>query len=360
MSGHMMLPMLEQAAPASSAELAAAIAACDFSCEAATVVGYGNMGKEYVKALRQLGVSRIRVCSRSAERLQELRSREGIELVAGGYEALACRPASGELAIVATPIPTLIAATDRLVELGFHRLLIEKPVALSAHQIGELADALARRSIDAMCAYNRVAYPSFHEVRARAAQEGGITSCLYTFTEMVNVDWPSRFSGEELRRWGIGNSLHVIGMAHGLIGQPGRWHGFRAGSLSWHPAGTIFVGAGISDRGIPFAYHADWGSKSRWSVEVHTRVSSYRLCPLEKVFRKTLALSDWEEIPVTTLAPDVKSGFVEQVAAMLKSDIRQQVPLPSVRQAQALARVAEDIFGYHSNAPESTGAQCDS
>ena len=330
----------------SSAELASAIAAADFSGCAATVVGYGAMGTQYVKALQALGLHAIRVCSRSAGSLEALRGLEGIETLAGGFESLESFAQPDEVGIIATPIATLIPAVARLVSLGFRRLLIEKPVASSSGTIAQLAGELEQQGVEAACAYNRVAYPSFHEVKALAAQDGGITSCTYTFTEMIKPDWPMRYSSDELARWGIANSLHVISMAHGLIGLPGTWTGYRSGALPWHPTGAVFVGCGTSDQGLPFAYHADWGSTGRWSVEVHTRCSSYRLCPLERVFRRTSATSDWVEVPVRTFAPQVKAGMTEQVAAMLHPDLRAHLPLVSLRDAAALTSYGEDVFGY--------------
>jgi hypothetical protein len=270
----------------------------------------------------------------------------GVETVAGGFERLEWCPQPGELGIVATPTALLVAAAKCLGSLGFRRLLIEKPVSLWSSEIERLAETLENQGVQAVCGYNRVAYPSFHEVRARAAREGGITSCTYTFTEMIKPDWPQRFPPEELARWGIANSLHVMSMAHGLIGLPTTWNGHRSGALPWHQAGNVFVGSGISEDAVPFSYHADWGSTGRWSVEAHTHVASYRLCPLEKVFRKTSATSNWEEIPVTVLAPAVKAGIVEQVAAMMSEEIHRVVPLVSIRQAGILTRYAEELFGY--------------
>ncbi len=331
---------------ASSTELAAAIGRADFSTCAATIVGYGNMGKQYFKALRTLGVRQIQVCSRSKAPLAELEGIQGIAVSDGGFECLEYRPEPHEVGIVATPTLSLLATAKHLVSLGFRRLLIEKPVALGSGEIQCLAGEFAKGEVEAACAYNRVAYPSFHELRSRAAEEGGITSCTYTFTEMIKPDWPERFPPEELARWGIANSLHVIGMAHGLIGMPKEWSGHRSGAVSWHPTGSLFVGSGISERGIPFSYHADWGSTGRWSVEVHTSVSSYRLCPLEKVFRRTSPLGGWEEIPVGTFAPEVKAGILEEVAAMFNQNVAQYVPLIPLRKAAALARYGEEIFGY--------------
>ncbi len=330
----------------SSAELAAAIAAIDFSGCAATVVGYGNMGRQYVKALSALRVGRIRVCSRSEEPLQELKGTGGITTIAGGFQQLDAQPIRDELGIVATPIANLVEAGEHLATLGCKKILIEKPVSLTSRRILQLAEEFEKERIDAACTYNRVAYPSFLEARAHTKDEGGITSCTYTFTEFVNRIKPGLAPHNELARWGIANSLHVMSMAHGLIGLPGVWKAHRSGRLSWHPSGAVFVGSGISDRGIPFAYHADWGSTCRWSVEVHTAHSSYRLCPLERLLRRASPTSDWEEVPVVTFDPQVKVGFVEQVAAMFSQEIRELVPLVSLRQAAALTKFGEDVFGY--------------
>jgi len=344
--GHVKSPALEERTPLSSAELSAAIGAASFSECSATVVGIGTMGTQFVSALSALGVRRLRIVSRSAARLESYRGLPGVETISGGVERLACEPEPQELGIIATPTALLVAAAERLAGLGFRRLLIEKPVSLWSSAIERLAQQLEEKGIEASCAYNRVAYPSFLDVRHRAAEEGGLTSCTYTFTEMIRPDWPQRFPPEELARWGIANSLHVMSMAHGLIGLPSSWSGHRSGSLPWHPAGSVFVGFGVSDRGIPFTYHADWGSTGRWSVEVHTRVSSYRLCPLEKAFRRVTATGGWDEVPVSVFAPHVKAGIVEQVAAMLNPELKTSVPLVSLRDAAALTRYGEGVFGY--------------
>lgn len=329
-----------------AAQLAEAITHADFSGCAATVVGYGYMGRQYVKALGALGVRRIRVCSRSAGPLEELCSTDDVELVGGGFERLDVHPRADELGIVATPTALLVPAAQRLASLGFPRLLIEKPVALYSSEIEKLAEMLVQQGIEALCAYNRMAYPALHEALSRAQREGGISSCTYTFTEVIKSDWAERFPPDELARWGIANSMHVISMAHRLIGLPVTWNGYQSGALPWHPTGAVFVGSGISEQGVPFSYHADWGSTGRWSVEIHTPVSSYRLCPLEEICRRTSNFGDWEMVTVAAFAPDVKAGIVEQLAYSLGQLKRAAKVLPSLLEAAALTRYGEQIFGY--------------
>ncbi|MBI2870530.1 MAG: hypothetical protein HYY14_02340 [Candidatus Omnitrophica bacterium] len=326
-----------------SAAFRAEISETDFSGCAATVIGYGHMGSQYVRALRALGVGHIRVISRSPGPLKELGTLKNVDTFSGGYEGMSAHARKDEVGVVAAPLSLLPGAVEKLVLLGFRRLLIEKPVALSSSEIDALAVDLEEKGVEAYAAYNRVVYPSVLEARARAGRDGGITSCFYTFTEMIKPDWPDRFSATELSRWGIANSMHVISLAHRLIGMPSEWKAHRAGSLSWHPSGSVFVGSGRSEQGIPFAYHADWGSKGRWSVEIHTSAASYCLCPLEKLFQKTAAQGGWEPVPVKAFEPHMKAGVLEEVAASLKSDI---APLVTLREAARLTRYAEDILGY--------------
>jgi len=330
----------------SSSGMAAAIEAYDFSANSVTVVGYGFMGKHYVQALRALGVGQIHVCSRSKEPLNQLDGITGVTTTAGGYHALSRQAHPGELGIVATTTADLVNAAEHLANLGFRKVLIEKPVSLWSAEIDRLAELLDSLGVEGSSAYNRLAYPSFCEVVGLTDTEGGITSCVYTFTEMIQPDWPNLYSTEVLARWGVANSLHPIGMAHGLIGLPSDWSGRRSGALPWHPSGAIFVGSGISDQDIPFSYQADWGSKGRWSVEVNTSEASYRLCPLEKLYRKTLALGEWEELPVTTFYPDLKVGIAEEVAAILSAEVRQFTPLISMKQTASLTAYGEQVFGY--------------
>lgn len=328
-------------------ELTQAIGAADFSGSSVTVVGFGNMGRKYVAALQVLGMKQIRVCSRREESLVPLRQVLGVTLFPGGYRNLAVQPAKGDLAIVAVPILDLMPATKHLRELGFRKFLIEKPISLWSDTLGEFAKDFKKEDVDAVAAFNRVAYPVLYKVEALAREEGGITSCTYTFTELTQKMKSTDYPRDVMQRWGVANSLHVISMAHRLIGLPKEWQCHREGNaVSWHPTGSVFVGSGISQKNIPFTYHADWGSTGRWSVEIHTKVSSYRLSPLEKLYRRMSFNGEWKEIAISIFAPDVKMGFAEQVAAMLEPELRKKIPLVSLSEACQLTRFAEDIFGY--------------
>lgn len=330
-----------------SQKLSTKLAATDFSRCLATVVGYGNMGREFVKALQALGVGQICVSSLSEESLLPLKDFENVTVVGGGYQRLKRKPGRDELAIIATPTAHLIPAAHHLRELGYRQFLIEKPISLWSTALKEFCKIFTHAQITVTSGYNRAAYPSLLELKHLAGQEGGITSCNYNFTEFTNRIDPKNYTPAESLRWGIANSLHVMSMAHALIGMPKLWKGHHADSaVSWHPAGSVFVGSGISERGVPFAYHADWGSTGRWFIEAHTKSASYRLCPLEQLSVRHSFKEDWREIPISSFAPNVKVGFAEQVASILNEEIRQDIPLISLKEACVLTEFGEDIFGY--------------
>jgi predicted dehydrogenase len=328
-------------------DLSNALAEADFREYAATVVGYGNMGKEYVAALQRLRIGGLRVCSRSERSLEDLRGQRNVEVDAGGVEQFECVPRQGELAIVAVPTDALAAAVRRLLSLGFRRILVEKPVALYSDEIYALHAEAKGAEAEVACAFNRISYPSFFEVLSRVEAEGGISSCHYEFTELIRPDWPDRFDADELNRWGISNSIHVISMAHGLIGLPRVWHAQVHGrtQIDWHQTGSVFSGAGTTRREIPYSYHADWKSTGRWMVEVHTQESSYRLCPLETVQRREKALGPWDDIPVASLDETIKPGLLEQVARALGIG-GAFPPQWDLRTCGDLVSYTEDLFGY--------------
>lgn len=330
-----------------SRKLVETIANASFVDASATVIGCGYMGREYIKALQVLNVPSIQVCSKSEPKFEVLSTHSRISAFSSGYLKFDRKAKPEALAIIATPTKDLIPAAKHLQQLGFRRFLIEKPVALSAKEIKVFESSFVKEGMEVRCAFNRVTYPSFLEAKHLIEQEGGATSCCYTLTEIIGKDWIQRFPEEELARWGIANSLHVVSMAHGLIGLPKEWKGFQEGQeIPWHPNGSIFVGSGISERGTPFVYHADWTSTGRWSVEVHTKKASYLFCPLEKLLRRVSFKEPWVEVPIYTFDKRIKIGIVEEVAAMLKPTLRESVSLYSLQDVVKLTEFGERIFGY--------------
>jgi len=331
----------------SSSEFAALLKKKDFSGSSVLVVGHGNMGKAYVKAFQVLGVQNILVCSRSEKSIESLKG-SGIRTIYGGHIKIKERPGPNDMAVVATSTDNMGEAIRHLMEVGYKKILCEKPVSFWSSEISNLAEEALRNNVDIVCAFNRLAFSSFLEARYLTKLDGGITSCRYDFTELTDrIDF-RRYTSNERTRWGVANSLHVFSMAHGLIGLPKNWSSRRSGETPWHPTGSIFVGEGVTKSGVLFVHRADWTSKGRWLVEVQTSKAIYQMSPLEKLSRKKDPLGEWEEVALSTYSKETKSGLLEQVAAMLDDEVRQQVPFFDLQTTSELTRFGEEVFGYAS------------
>jgi len=177
--------------------------------------------------------------------------------------------------------------------------------------------------------------------------EGGITSCKFDFTEWLHTIKVEKYDNEVCKRWGISNSLHVISMALELIGMPKKISAYQKGSLKWHPTGSIFAGSGISQRDIPFSYHANWGGGGRWGIEIITKKNIYRLSPLEKLFVSKKGTIEWNEIPLQNAFSDVKEGIAEEIATMLNDELNKKIGMITLHDAIEFNKIAETIFGYN-------------
>jgi len=318
----------------------------DFRDKRVVIIGAGWMADQYCQALTAMGIRSVVVVSRKEESSRQCGERYGYQPMHGGYEKVLPKLAVADLVIVATPIHELRPAAEFAASLGFRNILVEKPGALRSEDLRDWASAADRQGVRIRVAFNRQTYPSFWKFKELADQEGGITSCHYMFTEWIHTINFHNNREDVYRRWGIANSLHVIAMAHGLIGMPQQIAVYRDGGLAWHPSGERFAGAGITEAGALFSYHADWNSAGRWGIEMMTPQHAYRFIPLEKLFRCPKGSVNWEPVEVTPAFPQVKEGVAEEVAVMLSIDGEKDCPLITLSKSSEFVKLAENIFGY--------------
>lgn len=283
------------------------------------LIGAGGIAQEYVKVLRVLGVGQIDVLSRRTESAEAFRQAWGsARAFGGGQETLPGIARDYDAVIVASPVETLLPYLRDLLQLGATKVLVEKPVALSAPVLDRfLAD---HPDAPVMVALNRLFFPSVQELRRRLVHEPA-RSAEFSFTEWVHRINTEQYQPEVLARWGAANCIHVTSTVFDLIGMPRVLNGQRggAGDISWHPAASIFAGSGVSSTGAPFSYGSDWGSAGRWSITVRTALGSYHLEPMEALaFCPKGSVS--REILVPAWSGETKCGFAEMLEHWLKSD----------------------------------------
>jgi len=278
------------------------------------LVGAGGMSVDYAKVLQALAIPFL-VIGRGSASSRIFSEKAGLPAYSGGLEVfLASSPILTETAIVAVGVEGLAETTQRLLEYGVRRILVEKPGALHQDELRRL-DVIAKvHSAQVLIAYNRRMYASTIHAKRLIEQDGGVQSMNFEFTEWGHIIEGLHKADGVKSAWLLGNSTHVIDLAFYLGGKPVDMHCYTSGALEWHPSSAVFAGAGLTNRGVLFSYQANWGAPGRWSLEVLT--ANYRLIfrPMEslQIMKKghvaveLVALND-------NLDKTFKPGLYEQV-----------------------------------------------
>jgi predicted dehydrogenase len=317
-----------------------------FEKKSVLLIGAGGMARQYAIALKEMNISDVTIFSRTEENAIKLSTEFNFSYVSGDLLDLLKNMNQKDLVIIATSIESLVPITKLVIQNNQKNILVEKPGSVYFQDLLELHQINNNSRI--RIAYNRLTYPNFYKLKNLILNEGGITSCNFNFTEQLGgIDF-TRSSDEIYHRWGISNSLHVISMVFELIGFPKEFLFYQSGKLDWHPTGSVFVGSGLSEKNIPFSYHADWGSSGRWGIEIMTNENAYKLVSLEQLFVCPKNSFSWESVSFDIPFPDVKQGISEEIAVMLYPELEENIPLISLEKAAQFNQIAEKILGYDS------------
>lgn len=282
------------------------------------IVGAGRMGGFYADVAQALG-REMAVIGRGEESAAKFTADKAIECRPGGIEAALDAAGRGpDNAVVATNVETLAPVCRALMAAGTKNILVEKPGGNGLDEIEALAAEADANGAKISVAYNRRFYNSVQTIRERVAEEGGVTSFAFEFTEVSDVIAKSAFVPEVKAEWLCANSTHVIDTAFYLGGAPTRMMSHVQGALDWHPRAARFVGMGETEAGALFNYGADWDAPGRWWIEVNTTQTRYILRPMEqlqKQVRGSFAIED-VEAPDTD-DTDFKAGLKKQMDAFL-------------------------------------------
>jgi len=330
-----------------SYKIISSIDSLDFKNKTILILGAGWMARQYAIALKKMNVNNVTIFSRNEEKSISLCNEFGFEPLFGDPKEALSKIPKKDLTIVSTSISSLIQMTKHAINAGQKNILVEKPGSLYYKELFELEKI--SKNIRIRIAYNRLTYPNLQKLKTLVLKEGGISSCNFNFTERIqSIDFKKENS-DIYSRWGISNSLHIISMVFDLIGFPQEFLFYQSGKLEWHPTGSIFVGSGLSEKNIPFSYHADWGSSGRWGIEIMTKENAYRLISLEELFVCRKNSFEWTSVNFEVSYPDAKRGVCEEIAIMLYPKLEQNIPLVTLGKAAKFNQVAEKILGYDSN-----------
>lgn len=313
------------------------------------VVGTGKMGAAHLQALSKLELDDIAAWAPS-----DLRSEAAISVGAQFFHGQldkALNIFQPTHAIVASPVDTLTSISIQLIEAGVRSLLVEKPVALNLAEGAALATVVRTSGVQLYVGYNRRFYSSIRTALRMIADAGEeIESVTFEFNEMVgDVSGPVGSSTSVQKRWLLANSLHVIDAALFKVGypDPDRTSFVRKGTLVWHPAGSTFVGSGMTSLGKLFAYHANWSTPGRWGFEWMTSSARFIFRPLEKLSLMRPGSFRIEEVPIDDeLDCRFKPGVYLQNQAFLRSEDSNNSCLVPLEDALTLLKIGSLIAGY--------------
>jgi predicted dehydrogenase len=282
------------------------------------VIGSGPMTIDYVKVLESLKVG-YQVIGRGIDSAKRCEEKTGVKVVTGGLGKYICEckdfPAA---AIVAVGVEQLANVTKMLLQNGVKRILVEKPGGLNADEIKLVAEETKKQNAEVYIAYNRRFYASTLKAQEIIGEDGGVRSFQFEFTEwshqLVNIE---RAPGVK-ESWLLANSSHVIDLAFFLGGKPKEISCYVGGELDWHPSGSVFTGAGMSENGSLFSYQADWGAPGRWGVEVLTKEHRLIFRPLEELKIQNIGSVQIVDVEIDNrLDKKFKPGLYKQVEAFL-------------------------------------------
>jgi predicted dehydrogenase len=285
------------------------------------VIGAGLMGVEYAKVLSGLGHPFITI-GRGLKNADEFEKSTGYKAITGGIEEfLKTNPVMPEAAIVAVGIEALAEVTIQLLNFGIQKILLEKPGVGDPAEITALADLAEKKRATVLLAYNRRFYSSVLKAEEIIKQDGGVHSFCFEFTEWSHIIVQLTKTKVEHNFWFLGNSTHVIDTAFLLGGKPKILHALHKGGLDWHPASSVFAGAGESESGALFSYHADWEAPGRWVIEILTKKNRLLFKPMESLQIQQLGSVAVNPVDIDDqLDKDFKPGLYLQTKAFIEND----------------------------------------
>jgi len=282
------------------------------------VVGAGYMAKEYVKVLRSMDIS-FEVVGRSEKSATLFEKEFNLPVRRGGleevFDSLKITPTH---AIVATTLESLEKNTLYLINKGIKKILVEKPGAVTMDGMRMIEQCAEENQANIYIAYNRRFYSSVLEAKKRIEMDGGLSSFIFEFTEWGHLIPNLGKTKFQINNCFIGNSTHVVDTAFYFGGKPKQINTFIQSHLDWHPKGSIYAGAGITEKDILFSYHANWSAPGSWKLELLTCKNRYIFRPFEKLHIQQLGSVKIDEIILNNeLDTKFKPGLYEQVNSFL-------------------------------------------
>jgi len=309
------------------------------------LVGSGQMALEYTKVLNKLE-KHINVFGRgikSADKYTAIVNEEVILTSITEYSKV--NNILPKYIIITVSAENLARLTIEAIKLGIKNILVEKPLGITTNEVHEVSKLAKENNVNLFIGFNRRFFSSTKKALELIEKDGGVKSIHFEFTEWPNVFTDPKNSKIAKEKWLLCNSSHVIDLAFFLAGKPKEICSFISGGTKYHPSGSIFSGAGITESDALFSYHANWESSGRWNIEVMTNQRRFIFAPMEEL--KVQEISSVKQMPVhidNTLDKEFKPGLFLQTKAFLNDDINELYTIEMLYDSIGLFN---KIAGYH-------------
>lgn len=285
------------------------------------LIGTGQMSMDYANVLKSLETP-FTVIGRSEAKSAEFELKINHKVSRGGIQKyLDNSPAIPKKVIIAVNIEELKPVCELLLNYGVKDILIEKPGILIPSEINPLTDLAKEKEANVLIAYNRRFYSSVIAAEKIIQEDGGICSFNFEFTEWSHEIRTLKKSELQFHNWFLANSTHVVDLAFFIGGIPKEMCSYHSGTIDWHPNASTFSGAGISEKGALFSYHANWIAPGRWAVELLTNKHRLILKPMEKLQIQNIGSVAVNPVEVDdSLDTNFKPGLYLQTKAFIGGD----------------------------------------
>jgi len=307
------------------------------------LVGVGPHAIEYAKVLKKLNVD-FEAIGRGVESCKNFTLMTEKAAHSGGISSAINLLGPPEIAIISVSFDQLSNVAIALIKAGTKKILLEKPGGLNILEINKLHEIAKAFNASVYIAYNRRFYSSTTYVMDRIKEDGGVTSCIFEFTEWAHTIAPWQVPVKVKEALIFANSSHVIDLAFYICGKPLEWKSWCQGKIFWHPSAARFAGAGVTEDGVLFSYHADWEAPGRWGLEILTRKHRFILRPMEKLFVTEIGSIAVNQVELNdNLDIEFKPGLYKQTQAFLEGKTDEFCTLEEQYQ---MAPIYSKIAGY--------------
>ncbi|MDP1725462.1 MAG: gfo/Idh/MocA family oxidoreductase [Bacteroidota bacterium] len=285
------------------------------------IIGTGLMSREYAKVLKALNKEFIAI-GKGEENCALFEKEYSVKTIRGGLnDFLKTKPPIPESVIVGVGIEALTETTIALLNYGIGKILLEKPGVGYASEITAVSELVKEQNAHVLLAYNRRFYSSVIQAQKIIKDDGGVVSFNFEFTEWSHLIRNLKKHKTEHHNWFLGNSTHVIDTAFYLGGNPKELCAFFKGGLDWHPASSVFAGAGVSENNALFSYQANWEGPGRWVIELITPIHRLIFKPMETLQIQNIGSVAVEPVLVDDhLDKEFKPGIYLQTETFIKGD----------------------------------------